>query len=283
MVAFNPENLKGKPISEVAEQAESAFQEGMTSLATASTIYGVLLKQRLNPYRRGFFRQMQWRADQRLGKHPLFYSQSGQDFFLYDRFFKDRRNGRFVEIGGYNGWSGSNCYFFEKIMNWRGVIVEASPSLIERIRTVRSSEVVHAAISDRDGEAQFIEVMSGYTQMGGLAEHYSDEKISQVRADPRHKERKITVPSLRLETLLQRYGLDQVDYCSIDVEGAERSVLGDFDFSAFDISVFSIENNSQGPQGSLRDILEPAGYVIVEVIGVDEIWVKRSLAERGAE
>jgi hypothetical protein len=65
---------------------------------------------------------------------------------------------------------------------------------------------------------------------------------------------------MRLERLLREHDFDHVDYCSIDVEGAERSILTDFDFAAFDITVLSVENNLRSAAGTLRDILEPAGY-----------------------
>ena len=32
----------------------------------------------------------------------------------------------FVEIGAYDGIEGSNCYHFEKYMNWKGIAIEPS-------------------------------------------------------------------------------------------------------------------------------------------------------------
>ena len=69
--------------------------------------------------------------------------------------------------------------------------------------------------------------------------------------------------------------MKRIDYCSIDVEGAERAVLRSLDFAEFDITAFSIENNRPGHE-SYQDIMDPAGYRQVTVLGVDEIWVKRS-------
>ena len=41
-----------------------------------------------------------------------YYAQFGEDKILYD-IFKDKINGVCVEVGGYDGITGSNSYFFE--------------------------------------------------------------------------------------------------------------------------------------------------------------------------
>ena len=72
--------------------------------------------------------------EKRLGRaRPVDFSQAGQDRYLDERIFKNRRNGTFVEIGGHDGWTGSNCVFFEKVLNWTGIVVEASPRLVKQI------------------------------------------------------------------------------------------------------------------------------------------------------
>ena len=151
--------------------------------------------------------------------------------------------------------------------------------LIDKIREVRDAEVVHAAVSEEDGTAEFLEVTSGYTMMGGLTAYFSSQQFDALRSSTKHVERKMEVPTRRLDTLLRERGIDAVDYCSVDVEGAERAILSDFDFGAFDISVLSVENFGRSEAGSYRDILEPAGYRLVVVLGADEIWAKTELAD----
>ena len=45
-----------------------------------------------------------------------FYSQSGQDRFLLENFFRGKRGGVFVDVGAYDGETYSNTLFFEKTM-----------------------------------------------------------------------------------------------------------------------------------------------------------------------
>ena len=74
------------------------------------------------------------------------------------------------------------------MLSWTGIVVEASPRLVERIGGTRSAAVVNAAVSARDGTARFLDVTSGLTQMGGLLDHYPGEMLRRIRPDsPRRR------------------------------------------------------------------------------------------------
>ena len=54
-------------------------------------------------------------------------------------------------------------------------------------------------------------------------------------------------------------------------------MLRSLDFDEFDIAALSIENNRAGAEpASYEDIMGPAGYRQVALVGMDEIWVRRS-------
>ena len=54
------------------------------------------------------------------------WSQDGQDSAV-DRFLGERKNGFFLEIGGYDGELHDNTLFFEKERGWDGLLIEANP------------------------------------------------------------------------------------------------------------------------------------------------------------
>ena len=275
MSGFDPRKYDGRRLTEVVRTLKDDVQ---AALEEARAVYQHCLRHTNLPvHRKGEVRMHLWQVEKKLGAHARYFSQAGQDRYLNERIFRNRRNGTFVEIGGYDGWMGSNCVFFEKVLGWTGLVVEASPRLVRQIGATRSATVVHAAVSDRDGTADFLEVTSGLMQMSGLIEHYPDKTLGAIRRDKRHSETVVTVPAARLDTLLRAHGLRQIDYCSIDVEGAERAVLRSIDFDEFDIAALSIENNRAGPDpASYADIMGPAGYRQAAVVGKDEIWVRRS-------
>lgn len=275
MPAFDPRKYEGRRLNEIVRTVDGDIR---TVLREAWEAYRFCLRQdHLPEHLKGYVRMHLWKVEKQLGRHVKYFSQAGQDRYLNERIFRNKRNGTFVEVGGYDGWTGSNCVFFEKVLDWTGLVVEASPRLVRRIGYTRRAKIVHAAVSDRDGTAEFLDVTSGMTQMGGLSDHYPEEALRRIRRDERHSEAVVTVPSMRLDTLLRAHGLERIDYCSIDVEGAERAVLHSVDFDEFDIAALSIENNRPGGDSeSYEDIMGPAGYRQAAVVGVDEIWVKSS-------
>ena len=274
MSGFDPRKYHGRRLDEVVRSVNgdirSVLEEGRAMFQLC------LRQQNLPAHRKGWVRMQLWQVEEQLGLHSRYFSQAGQDRYLNEHIFGSKRDGTFVEIGGYDGWTGSNCVFFEKVLGWTGLVVEASPQLVRRIGATRSARVIHAAVSDRDGAAEFLEVTSGLTQMGGLIDHHHAETLQRIRRDERHAETVVTVSSTRLDTLLRAHGLKEIDYLSIDVEGAERAVLGSLDFDEFDITALSVENSRPGRE-SYEDIMDPAGYRQVAVLGFDEIWVRQSV------
>src|SRR5690348_4695216 len=49
-----------------------------------------------------------------------FFSGTGLDQFLFENFFRGKRNGVFVDAGAKDGETSSNSLFFERFMDWRG-------------------------------------------------------------------------------------------------------------------------------------------------------------------
>ena len=70
----------------------------------------------------------------------LMRSQGQEDKYVFRTFFSDARfrNGHdehtFVELGAYTGMALSNSYFFEKVLGWRGVLIEANDANFKKLR-----------------------------------------------------------------------------------------------------------------------------------------------------
>ncbi len=272
----------GKPVQDVLLIAQQKAQHGMADIRDAADILKLCASQAIDRHSRGRILQQIWELEQSLGQHRLFMSQAGQDQYIFQRFFPTRLEGTFVEIGGFDGTTGSNCYFFEKVRGWTGLIVEASIAAAVHIRETRSAEHVNAVVGGTNGEAEFLEITSGLVQMGGLVETYPPEVLQRIRTNPDHQERIVEVRKMALNDLIQQHGLKRIDYCSIDVEGAERDVLEGCDFDSLDIKVISVENSSASESASFQGILEPYGYRLDNVIGFDEIYVHKSIEVRSS-
>ena len=125
--------LEGKKVTVLIEKADSLFKENLEGKIHAHKIYNLILDQIPIKYDetnshvlRGILRQKIWNCERNFFWNEKFFSQSGQDRILKDYFFKDKKKGFFVEIGAFDGITGSNCFYFENIQAWDGIAVEAS-------------------------------------------------------------------------------------------------------------------------------------------------------------
>lgn len=131
---------------------------------------------------------------------------------------------RSVIDGGANRGSFTDA-FLELHRPERLVLVEAIPELAEKLRARYADKpgisIVSAALSDKNGEAQF-EI------------NRSEASSSLLPIDPRNTAwfsrdlrvaRTVQVPTLTLATLLEEQGLHTVDLLKLDLQGAERLVL----------------------------------------------------------
>jgi len=206
-----------------------------------------------------------------LSPTPLFFSQAGQDRVI-DRILNGKHDGVFVDVGGYDGVTGSNTLFFEVFRNWTGILVEPSPTQLELACAARKCRCLDYAVAGETGDAQFMEVISGYTQMSGFLDSYAVDLLTKVRENPLHKEVVHNLSKKTLQSILDENDLKKIDYLSLDVEGGEMDILTNFPFDNYDIDMFSIENNVQS--SDLPQLMKSKGYDLVEFVGVDDIYRK---------
>lgn len=113
---------------------------------------------------RGGLRHEIWAVEKALGMHQQYFSQSGQDKFLNDEVLKHRTGGVFLELGGYDGLTGSNSLFFEKELGWTGLLIEPSPANFAKATSVRGCSCLNAAVGSPTPFAEFLEIRAGYTK-----------------------------------------------------------------------------------------------------------------------
>ena len=202
-------------------------------------------------------------------------SQAGQDAVV-DRLFGGMRGGTFVDVGGYDGTTGSNTLFLEARRGWTGILVEPVPAQLALAREARRCPCLGVAVSATDGEAEFLEVAQGFTQMSGLAGSYDPGLLARVRADPRHREAAIRVETRTLGRILDEAGLPHPDFVSLDIEGGEEAALAAFPFERHRVGAWAIENNAGGP--GIGRIMRAAGHDLVEFCGPDEVWRRQGLS-----
>ena len=198
-----------------------------------------------------------------------YVSQAAQDRIV-DTLLGGKTGGVFVDIGAYDGVTGSNSLYFERWRDWTGVLVEPVADMRARAQTVRRAPCLPYAAAAAEGEAEFIAVTHGFTQMSGLADHYDPGLLDRVRADPRHAERRVTVQTRTIAAILDEAGIAAPDFVSLDIEGGELAALRAFPFARYRVGCWAIENNTSDPQ--IARLMRENGYDLVEFCGPDEIY-----------
>eukprot|EP00756_Hemistasia_phaeocysticola_P016572 Hpha_TRINITY_DN15485_c0_g1::TRINITY_DN15485_c0_g1_i2::g.177062::m.177062 len=170
--------------------------------------------------------------------------EGGMDIYLYERFFKGQCGGTVVELGANQGLWASMSYMFEYALGWRAVLLEGHPGLCRQLKknrpqAFRKCPVVVANREEFDNQESTHFVLTNSSWFNGI------EKFIDLKKLKRSKVRvlsNVSVPIMRLAEVLPRRGL--VDLLSLDVEGAETSVLRSVDWERQGFKVIYVEGIS---------------------------------------
>ena len=201
------------------------------------------------------------------------FSQEGEDMALYNRFF-NYKNGFFIELGAMDGVIYSNTLFFEKYLNWTGVLIEPTPDQFQKLTVNRPNcHNFNFAISLIDGEVEFV----GGSALGGMTHtmidyHREAWKLEESFGKP------FLVKSKPIKDVVKDLNIEMVDFFSIDVEGGEIEVLKTWDWNIpvylvlLEIGYPHIPNAVEKNE-ECRDFLKSQGFVLEGQISINEIWV----------
>ena len=208
-----------------------------------------------------------------------YYSQCGQDKYVNEHYFKNYRDGVFVDIGAHNGVTYSNTYFFEKELGWTGICVEPIPERFAELKACRHSVCIQGCVSDIDGISQLLMVSSPYVNtemLTGLSHKYDPRHFERMKNEIRSfggSYQLIDVQCYKLNELLEKNGITHVNFLSIDTEGGEFDILTSIDFSRFTIDVITVEDNYKDPR--FVPFLKEKGYTFVTHLDQDLLFVRK--------
>ncbi len=269
-------NFEGKSIKEIIDYADNLFRGDINNTIEAQKIYQSVLEKIPNlqdgekPYVfRGIIRKRIWDCLRKLDQNSDYFSEAGQDMLVKDNFFKNQKSGFFIEIGAFDGIEGSNCYHFEKFMNWQGIAIEASPLQFEKLKKNRNCKLMNVAVGYENKQVEFYEVSEGFTQMSGINNQNFQNSLERIKKNSDSIINKINIECKTFENLIPS---DQnIDLISIDIEGNEFEVLKSIDFDKYKIKVIILENNIPNKISFLNFFLEK-DFNYFDRVGMDEIY-----------
>jgi FkbM family methyltransferase len=187
-------------------------------------------------------------------------------------FFGFKRDGFFIDVGAFDGVYLSNSHAFEQL-GWTGICVEACPEYFDLCVKNRSgSTCIHAAcLAAGRGPVEFRAERGGL--FSGLnADEGFTASIYRGQSIPFDGFRTIHVPSTSLNELLDgRTG--EIDFVSIDVEGAELEVLKGFDLERYRPRVLLLEANRPEERQAIDAYVGERGYRLARSMAWNHFYV----------
>lgn len=218
------------------------------------------------------------------GSAAQYKSQCGQDQYFNDNFFKNKRGGVFIDIGAHDGETFSNTWFFEKVLDWKGICFEPMPDIFDQLVKNRNCTCLKGAVSDKEGYVSFrrIHGPNGACEMlSGIESKFDPEHIERLKqhcVGANFSHEFIPVYCYLLNNILEQYQYHYVDFLSLDTEGGELDILKSIDFARFYIYAITVENNYGS--NSIREFLESKGFRYITKLEQDEVYINATLYQK---
>jgi len=172
--------------------------------------------------------------------------------------------GTYFEVGANDGVSQSNTAYLEKYCGWTGILVEPVPHKFVQCKLNRpGSAVFHAALVPMDYPDKYVELhYSDLMTISTLSERRAQcESLlsgrNHLRADGALHGQIFVAPAMTVMDVWHLARKPQIDFFSLDVEGAELPVLSGIDFNTFRPKYFLIETTNLP---AVVDLLSGHGY-----------------------
>jgi len=201
------------------------------------------------------------------------FGQFGQPVYLDMVIFKGQvKNGFFIEAGADDFETDSNTLLFEIEHQWTGLLVEPNPTIYPKGFTKQRKAWASSSCLATEPRPHVVP-FSQKTVYGGMA------GIVKNRTEETYD-----MQCFPLYSLLMATGHKTVNYLSLDIEGAEFSVLQTIPWDKVDIEVLSVETNHAGEifpgtKQEIRDYLADKGYVYARTVEIDDVFVRKDLYE----
>jgi len=168
---------------------------------------------------------------------PKHFSERNEETIIR-HFFKDSRGGFFLDVGAYHYRDGSNTYYLEKYLNWKGIAIDANGEFGLGYRKNRPRTTFYNFFvsdkSDENVEFFLVRDPGHLTKSTAVPEFVTGRKTEEVK-----------VPTITLNDLLAKSGVQKIDFLNIDIELWEPHALAGFDIERYGPDLVCIEAHHQ--------------------------------------
>ena len=172
-------------------------------------------------------------------KHKFFiqrksYSMDNEDTAVLN-YFKNKRNGFYVDVGCYHPIHRNNTYLLHK-KNWNGINIDTSEFSIDLFNFIRPKDLnYNCAISNKN------EIIKLFYQK--KLSQLSTTEIDQAKIVFQGDIKETEIQAFTLDEILNRdkYKNFKIDFLDIDVEGADLKVLEGLSFEIYKPELVCVE------------------------------------------
>ena len=165
------------------------------------------------------------------------------------------KNGYFIECGAFDGVNQSNTWYYEKNLNWKGVLIEPDIKQFKLLKKFRGKQNIfeNCALVDKNYKEQQIKIFKkGLMSATYDKELFKNEYFNQYLNTPFYYPKVDNLTNILTKSKAPKL----IDFFSLDVEGYEENIINGIDFNKFNFKFFLIE--TQNPNVNL--ILKKHNY-----------------------
>ena len=173
------------------------------------------------------------------------------------------KEGFYIECGANDGVNQSNTWYFEKVLNWRGILIEPNKISFKNLKNNRSSKNIFRNV------ALVSEDFKNKNELIYLCENNLESKLTNT-VNPLSQK----VATETLNNILKALNVNKINFFSLDVEGYEEEVLKGLNLNIFDIDYILIETNNFD---KINFMLKNCNYTLQEKLSFHDYLFKKKL------
>lgn len=189
------------------------------------------------------------------------------------------KEGYYIEMGAHDGIQNSNTFYYEKYLNWNGVLIEPSKyyNFLLKNRSKKNIFFNLACAENIDGNTG---ILHGSGDRSFVKNHI-DKKLSEyysakiLQANYSLGKKKIEFKTLE-SILIEAKAPSLIDFFSLDVEGMEIKVLKGNDYNKFNFKYILVECANKKNFEEIYNFLTQKNYEFVKKLTPWDILYKFS-------
>ena len=195
-----------------------------------------------------------------------FKSQSAEVRKLL-KWFGSLCGGTYLKMGALDGMKFSNSHVFNKGLDWKGVLIEATPTNYKNLKINRQNDLftVHTAVCDKEQMLHWVN--NGRPATQGFQEFASESFQKQWWSEKNIKQATLVKCRPLKDVLFETLGSKLFfDLFLLNIEGAEFKALTSLNFDLVSFGVIFVKANKTNElkNMALLSMLESNGYTFIE-------------------